>query len=153
MKISCQKIRRPKPKPKIEKLWRFLRCKTSEHLEFKLEKPIVILSKKELLIVHVTDYWQFTFPFCRPAFFERKMCNFFSSNHNRKMSWYYLKDVFFPENCIHFRHKLQSLIHCNLLKGIDKKTLKGQLISKARFKVFIWTKNRMKIFLYFCPSV
>ena len=29
---------------------------------------------------------------------------------------------------------------------------KGQLISKEKFKVFIWTKNRTKIFLYFCPS-
>ena len=29
---------------------------------------------------------------------------------------------------------------------------KGQLISEANFKVFIWTKNRTKIFLYFCPS-
>ena len=30
---------------------------------------------------------------------------------------------------------------------------KGQVISKANFKVFIWTKNPMKIFLYFCPSL
>ena len=29
--------------------------------------------------------------------------------------------------------------------------VKGQLISKAKFKVFIWTKYRTKIFLYFCP--
>ena len=29
---------------------------------------------------------------------------------------------------------------------------KGQLILKANFEVFIWTKNRTKIFLYFCPS-
>ena len=28
---------------------------------------------------------------------------------------------------------------------------KGQLISKVFFEVFIWTKNRTKIFLYFCP--
>ena len=28
---------------------------------------------------------------------------------------------------------------------------KGQIISKANFEVFIWTKNRSKIFLYFCP--
>ena len=27
---------------------------------------------------------------------------------------------------------------------------KGQLISKANFEVFIWTKNQPKIFLYFC---
>ena len=30
---------------------------------------------------------------------------------------------------------------------------KGQLISKANFEVFIWTKKRAKIFLYFCPSL
>ena len=29
---------------------------------------------------------------------------------------------------------------------------KGQLISKANFKVFIWTKKPTKINLYFCPS-
>ena len=29
---------------------------------------------------------------------------------------------------------------------------KCQLISKADFKVFIWTKKWTKIFLYFCPS-
>ena len=28
---------------------------------------------------------------------------------------------------------------------------KGQIISKANFEVFIWTKNWTKIFLYFCP--
>ena len=28
---------------------------------------------------------------------------------------------------------------------------KGQIISKANFEVFIWTKNRTKIFPYFCP--
>ena len=28
---------------------------------------------------------------------------------------------------------------------------KGQIISKANFEVFIGTKNRTKIFLYFCP--
>ena len=28
---------------------------------------------------------------------------------------------------------------------------KGQIISKANFEAFIWTKNRTKIFLYFCP--
>ena len=27
----------------------------------------------------------------------------------------------------------------------------NQLISKANFEVFIWTKKRTKIFLYFCP--
>ena len=31
--------------------------------------------------------------------------------------------------------------------------LKNQLISKANFKVFIWTKKWTKIFLYFCPSL
>ena len=31
-------------------------------------------------------------------------------------------------------------------------TGKGQLISKANFEVFIWTKNWTKIFFYFCPS-
>ena len=30
---------------------------------------------------------------------------------------------------------------------------KGQLISKANSKLFIWTKKPMKIFLYFCPSL
>ena len=30
---------------------------------------------------------------------------------------------------------------------------KGQLISKANFEVFIWTKKQTKIFLYFCPSL
>ena len=30
---------------------------------------------------------------------------------------------------------------------------KGQLISKANFEVFIWTKKRTKIFLYFFPSL
>ena len=29
---------------------------------------------------------------------------------------------------------------------------KGQLISKANYKVFIWTKKPTNIFLYFCPS-
>ena len=31
--------------------------------------------------------------------------------------------------------------------------IKGQLISKGLFKVFICTKKRTKIFLYFCPSL
>ena len=31
-------------------------------------------------------------------------------------------------------------------------TTKGQLISKANSKLFIWTKEPMKIFLCFCPS-
>ena len=36
---------------------------------------------------------------------------------------------------------------------LPKKVLpKGQLISKANFDVFIWTKNQTKILLYFCPS-
>ena len=30
---------------------------------------------------------------------------------------------------------------------------KGQLISKANFKVFIWTKKWTQILLYFCPSL
>ena len=30
---------------------------------------------------------------------------------------------------------------------------KGQLISKANSKLFIWTKKPTKIFLYFCPSL
>jgi hypothetical protein len=30
---------------------------------------------------------------------------------------------------------------------------KGQLISKANFEVFIWTKKQTKIFLYICPSL
>ena len=30
---------------------------------------------------------------------------------------------------------------------------RGQLIFKANFKVFIWTKKRTKIFLYFFPSL
>ena len=34
-----------------------------------------------------------------------------------------------------------------------KNCTKGQLISKANFEVFIWTKKRMKIFLYFCPGL
>ena len=29
---------------------------------------------------------------------------------------------------------------------------KGQLILKANSKVFIWTKNRTKIFPYYCPG-
>ena len=29
----------------------------------------------------------------------------------------------------------------------------GQLILKANIDVFIWTKKRTKIFLYFCPSL
>ena len=29
--------------------------------------------------------------------------------------------------------------------------VKGQVISKANFEVFIYTKNRTKIFFYFCP--
>ena len=31
--------------------------------------------------------------------------------------------------------------------------IKGQLISKAKFEVFKWSKKQMKIFLYFCPSL
>ena len=36
-------------------------------------------------------------------------------------------------------------------EGGGAKPDKGQIISKANFEVFIWTKNRTKIFLYFCP--
>ena len=36
--------------------------------------------------------------------------------------------------------------------GEKKLHSKGQLISKANFKVFIWTKKPTKIFLYFCAS-
>ena len=31
--------------------------------------------------------------------------------------------------------------------------LKGQLISKANSKLFIWTEKTTKMFLYFCPSL
>ena len=31
--------------------------------------------------------------------------------------------------------------------------VKGQLISEWLFDVFIWTKKRTKIFLYFCPAL
>ena len=41
---------------------------------------------------------------------------------------------------------------CLYGRGIQGPDFKGQLISKANFEVFIWTKNWMKIFLYFCPS-
>ena len=41
--------------------------------------------------------------------------------------------------------------------SIDQKNIneaiKGQLISKANSKLFIWTKKPIKIFLYFCPSL
>ena len=40
----------------------------------------------------------------------------------------------------------------NIKISLNLVTFKGQLILKAKYKVFIWTKNRMKIFLYFCPS-
>ena len=31
--------------------------------------------------------------------------------------------------------------------------VKGQIISEWLLNLFIWTKKRMKIFLYFCPSL
>ena len=53
----------------------------------------------------------------------------------------------------------QYFVHCTIPRNwepeIKEKALniyKGQLISKANFKVFIWTKKPTKIFLYFCPS-
>ena len=33
-----------------------------------------------------------------------------------------------------------------------RQTAKGQLISKANFEVFIWTKKLTNFFLYFGPS-
>ena len=36
---------------------------------------------------------------------------------------------------------------------LSEKSIKGQLIPKANSKPLIWTKNTMKIFLYFCPSL
>ena len=75
--------------------------------------------------------------------------------------------VILPPGCMPFRHA--SLLLANLPKyrqktikfinsekatNIWKKSpicfdiTKGQLISEANFKVFIWTKNRTKIFLY-----
>ena len=39
------------------------------------------------------------------------------------------------------------------LKNMSDSDTKGQLISEANFEVFIWTKKRTKIFLYFCPSL
>ena len=42
------------------------------------------------------------------------------------------------------------LIYCKAVE-LHISLLKGQLISEANYKVFIWTKNWTKIFLYFCP--
>ena len=48
--------------------------------------------------------------------------------------------------------KINNLL-CNLEELAVSTHSKGQLISKAKFKVFIWTKNWTKIFFfYFCPS-
>ena len=41
----------------------------------------------------------------------------------------------------------------NYFKIIQNSTVKGQLSSKGLFKVFICTKKRTKIFLYFCNSL
>ena len=41
----------------------------------------------------------------------------------------------------------------NLLKGIDNKTVKGQLISKCLFGVIVWTKISTKKFDKFCPRI
>ena len=49
-----------------------------------------------------------------------------------------------------FRLEL-SLLSTALFRK-DNDSFKGQLISKANFKVFIWTKKPTKTFLYFCPS-
>ena len=42
-----------------------------------------------------------------------------------------------------------SAISC-LAQQVVTESVKGQLISKANFEVFIWIKKRTKIFLYFC---
>ena len=53
-----------------------------------------------------------------------------------------------PSNVIDSAIKLELLhpIHGSIL---GQKALKGQLISKANFEIFIWTKNERK---YFCIS-
>ena len=82
-------------------------------------------------------------------------------------------DILSPEkNHLHYRKKAQKLqvtkkwckFFTNMLKmWLNYLTywlrwdsfllgLKGRLILKAKFIVFIWTKNQTKIFLYFCPS-
>ena len=45
----------------------------------------------------------------------------------------------------------QELSFDQLIRIFINLLSKGQIILEANFEVFIWTKNRAKIFLYFCP--
>ena len=47
--------------------------------------------------------------------------------------------------------KMNNLL-CNLEELAVSTHSKGQLISKAKFKVFIWTKNWTKVFFVFLPK-
>ena len=38
------------------------------------------------------------------------------------------------------------------LRLVKIEATKGQIILKANFEVFIWTKNRTKTYLYFCST-
>ena len=49
--------------------------------------------------------------------------------------------------------KLKNLYKVKCYGILKMAGYKGQLISKELFKVFICTKKRTKIFLYFCPSL
>ena len=66
-------------------------------------------------------------------------------------------DQFWPPTPFPSRRQLWTFYIISTLFSLDQAWTfcwppKGQLISKGNFLVFIWTKNRTKIFLYFCPS-
>ena len=69
---------------------------------------------------------------------------------------YYVYDVLYHSPVLNFHRNLSFLctgeLKFTLTKISNVVSSKGQLISKANFKVFIWTVRPTKIFLYFCPS-
>ena len=69
---------------------------------------------------------------------------------------YYVYDVPYHSPVLTFHRNLNFLCtgepKFSLTKISNVVSSKGQLISKANFKVSIWNKRPMKIFLYFCAS-
>ena len=56
-------------------------------------------------------------------------------------------------NTFKIKHLIMNLRIPILFYKIGGEVNKGQLISKANFLVLIWTKNRIKLFFDFFPSL
>ena len=72
--------------------------------------------------------------------------------HDSTARWIYRQIYLIKVQVFWEGHKNLIFININSKYNLISMFAKGQIIWKANFEVFIWTKNRTKIFLYFWPS-